>query len=147
MWPPRLLTRRFLRYSLVGLAGVPLNLGALAVALHLLGAPRYALASLCAFEASTLLVFVANQEFTFADLPRLTGWLWAARASKAQLASLASSLVAFGLSLLLHDGPVHLSPYLSNTGGIAGAFLLGFSLTHWYVFPALDGGERPPRRL
>ena len=147
MWPQRLLTRRFLRYSLVGLVGVPLNLGALALFLHLLGAPRYPLASLCAFEVSTGLVFVANQEFTFAELPRLAGWPWAARVSKAQCASLTSSLVAFGLSLLLHDGALHLSPYLANTGGIAGAFVVGFSLTHWYVFPALDGGERPPRRL
>ena len=70
--------------------------------LHLLGSARYPLASLCAFEASTLLVFVANQEFSFADLPRLAGWPWALRASKAQLATLASSLLAFVLSLVLY---------------------------------------------
>ena len=53
-----LLRRRIVRYALVGGLGIPVNLLALALFLHLMGDRLYPLASACAFEVSTTVNFV-----------------------------------------------------------------------------------------
>src|SRR5438094_296669 len=53
-----LLRRRIVRYALVGGIGIPVNLLALALFLHLMGDRLYPLASACAFEVSTTVNFV-----------------------------------------------------------------------------------------
>ena len=129
----RLLAVRIVRYALVGGVGIPVNLLALAVFLHLMGGNLYPLASACAFEISTTVNFVLNQLFTYSDQKHLRGWDWPKRALKAQLTSLSALLIAYAIGLALTYG-LHTSPYLANTVGIVGAFFYNFAISNRFVF-------------
>lgn len=131
----RLLRVRIVRYALVGGIGIPVNLLALAVFLHLMGDRLYPLASACAFEVSTTVNFVLNQLFTYSEQKHLRGWDWPRRALKAQLTSLSALALAFVIALALKYG-LHASPYLANALGIVGAFFYNFAIANRFVFQA-----------
>jgi glycosyltransferase involved in cell wall biosynthesis/putative flippase GtrA len=126
-----------IRYALVGGIGIPVNLMALAVFLHLFGDTLYPLASACAFEISTTVNFVINQLFTYSDQERPYGLNWVRRALKAQLTSLSALLVTFVIALLFKYG-LHVGPYLANTIGIVCAFFYNFIVSKRYVFRPVE---------
>ena len=132
---------RIVRYGLVGGLGIPVNLLALALVLHLVGDRLYPLASACAFEVSTSVNFVLNQLYTYGEQKHLRGWAWPRRALKAQMASLSALALAWAIALALTYG-VHLSPYLANATGIVCAFFYNFTVANRFVFrPAPAGTE------
>jgi len=136
-----LLRRRIVRYALVGGLGLPVNLLALALVLHLVGDRLYPLASACAFEVSTTVNFVLNQLYTYGEQKHLHGWEWPRRALKAQMASLSALTIAYALALALKYG-VHENPYLANATGIMCAFFYNFTIANRFVFrPAPAGSE------
>jgi putative flippase GtrA len=124
---------RIVRYGLVGGIGIPVNLLALAVFLHLMGDRLYPLASACAFEVSTTVNFALNQLFTYSDQKHLHGWDWPKRALKAQLTSLSALGISFLAALALKYG-LHVSPYAANALGIVIAFFYNFSISNRLVF-------------
>ena len=128
-----LLRWRIVRYALVGGLGIPVNLLALALFLHLVGERLYPLASACAFEGSTTVNFVLNQLYTYGEQKHLRGWQWPRRALKAQMASLSALAIAWAIALALKYG-VHLSPYLANATGIVCAFFYNFAIANRFVF-------------
>ena len=129
----RLLRVRIVRYGLVGGIGIPVNLLALALFLHLMSDRLYPLASACAFEVSTTVNFVLNQLFTYSEQKHLRGWDWPRRALKAQVTSLSALALAFIIALALKYG-LHTSPYLANALGIVGAFFYNFAIANRFVF-------------
>ena len=129
----KLFHQRIIRYAFVGGIGIPINLIALAVFLHIVGDAFYPLASGCAFEVSTTINFVLNQFFTYGDQQRPRGWNWVRRASKAQLTSLSALLVTFAIALVLKY-ELHFSPYAANALGIVCAFLYNFAISKRFVF-------------
>ena len=136
------LRRRIVRYALVGGIGIPVNLLALALFLHLVGERLYPLASACAFEVSTTVNFVLNQLYTYGEQKHLRGWQWPRRALKAQMASLSALAIAWAIALALTYG-VHLSPYLANATGIVCAFFYNFTIANRFVFrPAPVAGSK-----
>jgi putative flippase GtrA len=136
-----LLRRRIVRYALVGGIGIPVNLLALALVLHLVGDRLYPLASACAFEVSTSVNFVLNQLYTYGEQKHLRGWEWPRRALKAQMASLSALAIAYVIALALKYG-VHLSPYLAQATGIVCAFFYNFTIANRFVFrPAPTAGS------
>src|SRR5207253_2677380 len=116
-----LLRRRIVRYALVGGIGIPVNLLALALFLHLMGDRLYPLASACAFEVSTTVNFVLNQLYTYGEQRHLRRWEWPRRALKAQMASLSALAMAWAMALALAH-PTHswLLAEAAVAGGIGG---------------------------
>jgi putative flippase GtrA len=135
-----LLRRRIVRYALVGGIGIPVDLLALALVLHLVGDRLYPLASACAFEVSTSVNFVLNQLYTYGEQKHLRGWEWPRRALKAQMASLSALAIAYALALALKYG-VHVSPYLANATGIVCAFFYNFTIANRFVFRPAPAAE------
>lgn len=129
----RLLAVRIVRYALVGGVGIPVNLLALAVFLHLMGDRLFPLASACSFEVSTTINFVLNQLFTYSDQKHLRGWDWPKRALKAQLTSLSALALSYVIVLALKYG-LHLNPYMAQASGIIGSFFYNFAISNRLVF-------------
>ena len=125
-----------MRYALVGGIGIPVNLLALAIFLHLFGDGLYPLASACAFEVSTTVNFVLNQLFTYSEQKHLRGWDWPKRALKAQATSLSALAMTWAIGLALKYG-LHVNPYLANAIGIVCSFAYNFTVSNRFVF-------RPP---
>ncbi len=143
----KLLRVRIIRYAFVGGIGIPINLMALAIFLHIVGDAFYPLASACAFEVSTTINFVLNQFFTYGDQQRPHGWNWVSRALKAQLTSLSALLVTFAIALVLKY-EFHFSPYTANALGIICAFLYNFAISKRFVFrPAASTNSRPVHQV
>jgi putative flippase GtrA len=124
---------RIVRFTIVGLIGVPIHLLALAVFLHFMTVRLYPLALVCAFEFSTTINFVLNQRFTYHEQKHLHGWDWPKRALRAQLSSISAQLISYSVALLLTYGP-HLSPYLASVIGIFCAFFVNFTIANRFVF-------------
>lgn len=129
----RLIRMRIVRYAMVGGIGIPVNLLALAVFMHLMGDQLYPLASACAFEVSTTVNFVLNQLFTYSDQKHLRGWDWPKRALKAQMTSLSALGLSFIIALVLKYG-LHVSPYIANALGIIVVFFYNFAISNRLVF-------------
>jgi putative flippase GtrA len=125
--------RRFIRFALVGLIGVPINLLLLALFLYLLGESLYPLALVGSFEISTTINFVLNQIYTYGEQKPTRPWDWVKRALKAQATTLSAQLVTF-LGILLLKEQLGLNPYLASLIGMAGAFLYNFGVSNRFVF-------------
>jgi putative flippase GtrA len=123
---------RFIRFALVGLIGVPINLLLLALFLHVLGNRLYPLALVASWEISTTINFVLNQIYTYGE-QNIHGWDWPKRAFKAQATNLSSQLVTFVGVLLLKE-VAGVNPYLASLIGMAGAFLYNFVMSNRFVF-------------
>src|SRR2546421_12415902 len=96
----RLFSLRIVRYALVGGIGIPINLAALAVFLHVMGDSLYPLALACSFEISTTVNFILNQLFTYHQQKHLNGWDWVRRALKAQMTSLSAQALTYIIALV-----------------------------------------------
>jgi glycosyltransferase involved in cell wall biosynthesis/putative flippase GtrA len=130
----------------VGGIGIPINLAALAVFLHVMGDGLYPLALACSFEVSTTINFILNQLFTYHEQKHLHGWDWVRRALKAQMTSLSALLVSYVIALVFKYG-LHVSPYIASTVGIVSAFFYNFIISKRFVFrsaaPGLVEGGTP----
>lgn len=122
-----------MRYALVGGVGIPVNLLALAVFLHLMGDRLYPLALACSFEISTTVNFVLNQFFTYSEQKHLRGWDWPRRALKAQMTSLSALGISYIIALALKYG-LHVDPYLASAIGIICSFFYNFAISNRFVF-------------
>jgi putative flippase GtrA len=128
----KLFSIRIIRYGIVGGAGIPINLIALAIFIHIFGQQGIAgwLSVVFAFEVSTTINFVLNQTFTYHD-QKLSGRSeWIKRAAKAQVTSLSSQLITLGIKYGLHFG----NPYVADSLGIICGFLFQFFVTNKFVF-------------
>jgi putative flippase GtrA len=150
----QLLSRRIIRYGLVGGIGIPINDIALFIFKYLLRTIQlttnfslmnhhflvdfhYALASACAFEVSTTLNFVLNQLFTYRE-QKIQGWDWLRRAGKAQLTSFSAQLLTFTIGLILVYG-LHVNEFIANPIGIIVVFVYGFLISKKFVFRPVPG--------
>ncbi len=102
-----------MRYALVGGIGIPVNLLALALFLHLMGDAWYPLALALSFEISTTANFFLNQLFTYHEQKNLSVLEWVKRALKAQMTSLSAQALTYVIALSLKYG-LHMSPYLAS---------------------------------
>ena len=125
--------RRFIRFALVGLLCVPINLLLLALFLHLLGESLYPVALVASFEISTTINFVLNQIYTYGERKPLRRWGWLTRALKLQATNLSSQLVTF-IGILVLKEQLGLNPYIASLIGMAGAFLYNFTVSNRFVF-------------
>jgi len=124
----RLFRLRIVRYALVGGIGIPINLAALAVFLHVMGDRLYPLALACSFEVSTTVNFVLNQLYTYHEQKHLHGWNWVKRALKAQMTSVSALAVTYIIALVFKYG-VRVNPYVASTIGIVSAFFYNFIIS------------------
>lgn len=122
-----------MRYALVGGIGIPVNLLALALFLHLMGDAWYPLALAFSFEVSTTTNFFLNQLFTYHEQKNLSVLEWIKRALKAQMTSLSAQALTYVIALSLKYG-LHMSPYLASVIGIVCAFFFNFAISNRYVF-------------
>lgn len=129
----RLLRKRIVRYALVGGIGIPVQVLALAVFLHLLGEKLYPVALVLSFEVSTTVNFVLNQRFTYSEQKHLHGWDWPKRALAAQLSSASALAISIGISLVLKYG-LGVNEYLASPIGIVCAFFYNFTISNRFVF-------------
>jgi putative flippase GtrA len=131
--PPITPLHRFIRFAVVGLLCVPINLLLLALFLHLLGESFYPVALVASFEISTTINFVLNQIYTYGERKPLRRWDWLTRALKLQVTNLSSQLVTF-IGILLLKEQLGLNPYVASLVGMAGAFLYNFAVSNRFVF-------------
>lgn len=129
----RLLRIRIVRYGLVGGFGIPVNLLALALFLHLMGDAWYPLALALSFEVSTTVNFFLNQLFTYHEQKNLSLLEWIKRALKAQMTSLSAQALTYVIALTLKYA-LHMSPYLASLIGIVCAFFFNYAISNRYVF-------------
>lgn len=126
-----LLSRRMVRFALVGGLGIPMNMALLWFFHAVLHVPMAA-AWVCAFEPSALVNFYANQRFTYGEQDHLRGWDWPKRALMAQASSLSGQVVnVLTFAALLHLG-MHYLP--ADAAGIMAAFSVNFVLANRFVF-------------
>jgi putative flippase GtrA len=133
--PPITPVHRFIRFALVGLVCVPINLLLLALFLHLLGESLYPVALVASFEISTTINFVINQIYTYGERKPLRRWGWLTRALKLQATNLSSQIVTF-IGILLLKEQLGINPYIASLIGMAGAFLYNFIVSNRFVFLA-----------
>jgi putative flippase GtrA len=131
--PPITPVRRFIRFALVGLLCVPINLLLLALFLRLLGESLYPVALVASFEISTTINFVLNQMYTYGERKPVRHWDWLTRALKLQVTNLSSQFVTF-IGILLLKEQLGLNPYVASLIGMAGAFLYNFTVSNRFVF-------------
>ena len=124
---------RFIRFALVGLLCVPINLLLLALFLRFFGESLYPVALVASFEISTTINFVLNQIYTYGERKPVRRWDWLTRALKLQATNLSSQLVTF-IGILLLKEQLGLNPYVASLIGMAGAFLYNFTVSNRFVF-------------
>jgi dolichol-phosphate mannosyltransferase len=132
--------RRLLRFGLVGLSGVLVNLAVMA-ALVELGGLNEAVAAGCAAETAILTNFALNDRWTFADAP--TGLSTIGRAARYNLVALGGLLVSVAIVAGLTRGlGLHYLP--ANLLAIGAAFGWNYVLTSqfaWAVQPTMSESE------
>ena len=130
--------RTFVKFGVVGVTGVAVNLGSFLWLLHL-GLNEF-IASPVAIEISIIWNFVLNNYWTFAD--RALYGRKRVRGIKFNLVSLLSLGVSYTtfivLSLLLPHAPL----VALQACGIVPATLINYSLNSYWTFAETDAGER-----
>jgi dolichol-phosphate mannosyltransferase len=118
---------RLLKFIGVGLSGVLVNEGILALLTELAGVPYY-ISSIIGIEASIITNFILNDYFTFAD--RRTGKTgsFLIRLLKFNITCAAGALIQYGLLRLFTD-IVGLHYLISNFIGIVVAFIWNYLLS------------------
>lgn len=137
----KLFSIRIIRYGIVGGAGIPINLAALAIFIYIFGDQGIAgwISVIFAFEVSTTINFILNQTFTYHDQKLSKRSEWIKRAAKAQVTSLSSQLITLGIKYGLHFG----NPYVADSLGIACGFLFQFFVTNKFVFRPVSEPNMP----
>jgi putative flippase GtrA len=138
---------------MVGGIGIPVNDVALYLFMQLFGllvfmphVARYPIADCLAFEVSTTINFVLNQLFTYNDQKLGTLGAWVKRAAKAQMTSLSSMALSYGLSLLF-TYVIHLNMYIASPLSIICAFTYNYFVSRKFVFRATTPKSDVPAAL
>lgn len=131
---PHLLRRldsRIARFTIVGVIGVPINVGLLWLfhgVLHLPLQPAW----VCAFIPSALANFLGNQCFTYRDQITMSRREWLHRAAKGQATSLFTQIFNIGTLAALTHLQVH---YLvADVAAILAASMVNFVLSRVIVY-------------
>jgi putative flippase GtrA len=138
---------RWMKFNVVGTAGVGVQLGALELLTALLPG-HYLLATALAVESAVLHNFVWHECFTWADR-RSLGWRHARQWRHAFLRLLRFNLTTGAISIggnlvmmRLLVGQVHLPPVPANLSGIAVCSVVNFLVSNRWVFQI--SGQFPP---
>ena len=145
MSAPAVRTRliRWLRFNAVGLAGIPVQLGALAVLTHLAGW-HYLPATLVAVELTLLHNLAWHERWTWRDRPAASTTARLARAARFHAVNGAVSLGGnMGLMWVL-AGRFSLDPLLANLLAIGACSVVNFLGSDRLVFTPLDPASRTP---
>lgn len=135
----RSLGRRWLKFNLVGAAGIAVQLAALAVlvsGLHL----DYLLATALAVEAAVLHNFMWHERFTWLDRASLSGREVILRLLRFNLTTGGVSILGNLLLMRLLVGQVHLHYFYANLLTIAACSMINFLMSDRFVFRR----PRPP---
>jgi dolichol-phosphate mannosyltransferase len=127
----------FIRFCMVGLSGVVVNLGLFSI-LHASGLSKY-VASPLAIEASILWNFTLNHKWTFAQ--RQNQRRTAIKGLQFNLVSLISLGISFGTFVLLSHLFPEGSPHLFQVCGIIPATAVNYFLNSYWTF--VDRGAAP----
>lgn len=131
--------KRFIKFALIGLIGIPINLVALKFFLTVFALTGLrdnwlnVVAQVCSFEVGTIINFVLNQLITYRDQMPTTFNTWVVKSIKAQVANMSAFLVATLISLFF-SVVVHIDPYVANTLGIIINFVYKFLVSDRFVF-------------
>ncbi len=137
---------QFLKFALVGLSGVFVNLGCYLLLERKVGL-NFALASLLAVELSILSNFLLNDTWTFR--PCQGGCSFSRRLLRFHGASALAGAVNYGTFLTLVS-TLHVYDVLANLAGILAGLLINYgvnSLRTRQVSPSAPGTSRPFREL
>jgi putative flippase GtrA len=129
---------RWLRFNAVGLAGVGVQLGCLALLVHGVGL-HYFPATLLAVEAAVVHNFVWHQRWTWKDRPLAGGRGLAARFWRFQALNGAISLVVNSGAMIALAGGAGMDPVVAGLLAIAAASLVNFAASHALVFGRAAG--------
>lgn len=123
--------RRFLKFCLVGLSGVLVNMGLLWFLTELVGL-YYLVSAAISIETAIISNFILNDIFTFRDRHQ-GGGLFCRRLLRFNLVSLAGLGINMGILWILTDilGVFYL---VSNLLGIAAATLWNYSVNTWWTW-------------
>ena len=137
--------RRFIQFNLVGLSGIPVNEGLLALLVY--GGAYYLYASAIAIEVSILSNFLFNDLWTFRDRRHGHAATRLLKFNGLMLIGLAVNLAV----LYLGTDFMGINYLLSNLAGIAVAFLVRYWLSVKYAWIKKEeesvvppGQDRPP---
>ncbi len=139
---------RWLRFNAVGLAGVALQVGVLAVLTRLAGW-HYFPATLVAVELTLLHNLAWHERWTWRDRPRLTGTARVSRAARFHAVNGGVSVAGNATLMWVLAGRLGLDPLLANLLAVAACALLNFLGSDRLVFRSsgTSSERRVPRRL
>ncbi len=123
---------RFIKFCLVGISGVGVNMGLLWL-LTELGGLFYLLSAAISIETSIITNFLLNNYFTFADRRQPGKKSLLNRLLKFNLVSLAGLGINMAILLLLTEG-LGLFYMVSNIVGIAAATLWNYLVNNWWTW-------------
>jgi len=126
---------RWVKFNLVGGAGIAVQLAALWILLRGVHC-NYLLATALAVEAAVLHNFYWHQRFTWADRMQAHWRDTALRLLQFNLTNGAVSIVGNVLLMRVLAGAFHIPALLANVASIAACSLLNFILSETYVFRA-----------
>jgi putative flippase GtrA len=129
---------RWLRFNAVGLAGVGVQLGCLALLVHGVGM-HYFPATLLAVEAAVVHNFLWHQRWTWKDRPLPDGRGLAGRFWRFQALNGAISLAVNSGAMLALAGAAGLDPIAAGLIAIVAASFVNFAASHAVVFSRAAG--------
>ncbi len=124
---------RWLKFNLVGALGMGLQLGTLALLVHLLGM-HYLLATVLAVEAAVLHNFLWHRRWTWADRKEVQSGSPVAMLLRFNLTNGLVSIAGNLLIMRILAGAAGLEPVAANSLSIALCSLFNFLLADRYVF-------------
>lgn len=127
------LARRWLKFNLVGVLGIVVQMSAFALlfsALHL----NYMVATALAVETAVLHNFVWHERYTWKHLPRGSRRDVAWRLARFHAGNGVISILGNVALMRLFVGAWRLNHYLSSAMAIALCSLLNFAASEWFVF-------------
>lgn len=133
--------RRWLRFNAVGLAGIVVQAGTLAVLLAVLGRRQYLPATALAVEAAVLHNFAWHVRWTWADRPASTAAAVLKRLLKFNVTTGACSIAGNLAAMRLLVGEMGLHPMLANLLGIGAMALVNYFVSDRFVFTARPRGR------
>ena len=121
------------RFGIVGVSGVVVNEGVLALLCFLFNKEHYQLWSIAAIELAILSNFILNSSWTWSDRPAASRKGRISRLLKFNAASGLVALVNWGTMVLLTK-TLGIDPLISNLVGIAFASGVNFIVSHFWTF-------------
>jgi putative flippase GtrA len=137
---PGITFRRWLKFNLVGMIGIGVQLAAL-TALTRFAHLDYLIATALAVECAVLHNFLWHERFTWADRASVTARQFALRLLRFNGTTGTISIGGNVLVMRLLAGYVHLPVTIANLLAISACSLLNFAASHLFVFGAARMGR------